>query len=170
MKNYALSPLIENLTMMTSSKWKKCHLSCRKLSQLQHIKIWEKLITGIFLSEITSIERRTLWRHQWKLNSFELRCKYDDFLSLCRRHGGMESYLQLMLFPTMKNWGSCTIHRNWCRSSIGWGVICDLELDNFLFLFQIWGRPTRKRRALLGRFLVGLLSKLKSLNVHNIGF
>ena len=83
------------------------------------------------VSEITSIERRTLWRHQWKLNYFELRCKYDDFLSLCRRHGGMESYLQLMLFPTMKNWGSCTIHRNWCRSSIGWGVICDLELGNF---------------------------------------
>ena len=32
---------------------------------------------------------------------FKFRCQYDDFVSLCRGHGGMESYLQLMLFLTM---------------------------------------------------------------------
>ena len=36
-----------------------------------------------------------------KIIFFEFRCKYDDFISLCRDQGGMESYLQLMLFPTM---------------------------------------------------------------------
>ena len=36
-----------------------------------------------------------------KIKFFELRCKYDDFVSLCRSHCGMESYIQLMLFPTM---------------------------------------------------------------------
>ena len=133
MKNYALSPLIEIWLWWRHQNERNviCLVgNCLSYNISKFGRNWSPV------SEITSIERRTLWRHQWKLNSFELRCKYDDFLSLCGRHGGMESYLQLMLFPTMKNWGSCTIHRNWCRSSIGWGVICDLELGNFFFFYS----------------------------------
>ena len=49
-----------------------------------------------------------------KITVFELRCKYDDLLSLCRSHGGMELYLQLMLFPTMiEKLGSCTILKSY---------------------------------------------------------
>ena len=32
---------------------------------------------------------------------FEFRCQYDDFVSLCTSQGGMKSYLQLMLSPSM---------------------------------------------------------------------
>ena len=80
----------------------KYHISCRELSQLQHIKNLGENWWPV--SEIISIEQRQKWRHQKKKKkkkNFEFRCQYDDFVSLCTSQGGMKSYLQLMLFPSM---------------------------------------------------------------------
>jgi hypothetical protein len=51
-----------------------------------------------------------------KITFFEFRCKYDDFISLFRGQGGMEWYLQLMLFPTMikKFWRAISISKMAC--------------------------------------------------------
>ena len=135
--------------------------------KLHQIRNWEfhnmlygmstiEIIENLIIENLT--ENRVIRRFGWPPTIFE---RANQLLNVLVTH----------FWVTHENIGKClSIHRNWSRSSIGWGVICDLELGNFFFKFQIWGRPTRKRLALLGRFLVGLLSKFKSLNVHNIGF
>ena len=62
MKNYALSPLIENLTMMTSQNW-QINVICLIENCLSYniSKFGRKPITGKW--DLTSIKRRTLWRH-----------------------------------------------------------------------------------------------------------
>ena len=62
MINYALSPLIENLTMMTSSKW-KINLICIVENCLSYniIKIWEYQVTWLMRY------RKTLFTHRrWR--------------------------------------------------------------------------------------------------------
>jgi len=99
MKNYALSPLIENFTMMTSSKLKINVIFLVENSLSYNIsKCGRKSITG---KRDNLNWTKEIMTSSMKITFFEFRCKYDDFISLSRDQGGMESYLQLMLFPTM---------------------------------------------------------------------
>ena len=61
-------------------------------------KFGRKLITG---NRDNFNRTKDIMTSSMKITFFELRCKYDDLLSLYRSHGGMELYLQLMLFPNM---------------------------------------------------------------------
>ena len=94
-----------------------------------------------------------LWVHAWRWCTW--RASFDP-----QHHGGALLWRHMHMVYTQK----LVSLLNWMRGDL-WPWTWQL-----FFFFQIWGRPTRKRRALLGRFLVGLLSKLTSLNVHNIWF
>ena len=99
MKNYALSPLIENFTTMTSSKLKINVITHVENSLSYNIsKFGRKSITG---KRDNLNWTKAVMTSSMKITFFEFRCKYDDFISLFRGQGGMEWYLQLMLFPTM---------------------------------------------------------------------
>ena len=51
---------------------------------------------------------------------------------------------------THANIGKClAIHRNWCHSLMGWGVICDLELGNFLKILSLRA-PCKKTTGTFG--------------------
>ena len=99
MKNYVLSPLIENLTMMTSSIW--------KINVIFLVGNCLSYNISKFGSKLTTGKRDNLtWTKINVTSSFkntflELRCQFDDFLAFLWGQGGMKSYLQLMLFPTM---------------------------------------------------------------------
>ena len=87
MKNYALSPLIENFTMMTSSK--------RKINVIFFVE--NCLSYNISKSQLNKDKNDVIK----KIHFLKFRCQYDDFVSLSTSQGGMKSYLQLMLFLTM---------------------------------------------------------------------
>ena len=100
MKNYALSPIIENFTMMTSSKLKMEVISLVENCLSYNISKFER-------KSITDKRDNLNWTKNimtssMKITFVEFRCKYDNFLSFLWSQGGMKSYLKLMFFPTIK--------------------------------------------------------------------